>query len=475
MVFLTFSLTYFVTLQTKFRNSMKKRITLTLLTAMIQAVCLAQFTTNGEGNTYSIHTLSSMSETGIISYELVDIPGYQPEYELTQSITIAAGDKFVMDNGIVLHFAKDVTLSIEGEADFNLPSGSTLSGLESNASVLIQSSTRTTFQNCHFQNVGLEMRSEGGVDISHCSFMAHDGSSAAALYFITAGAESSIVDCSFEDCAKAAIGSAANASQPMTIRGCELVKNSTANGNIPQINITVASPLVISGCHIVGNPENTKVGGLGISNFMGYDADVTISGCTIEDNRYGIGLVGPAAKILLENNTLLNNRYETNPMNGGSGISLYDPYKLTQARITGNYIEGSLWGVTVIGCKDVNMGHLDNTDDYNPGNNVFKDNGFDGELYDLYNNSTLTIYAQNNTWNVSEQTEEQIETVIFHQNDDPSLGQVIFMPAATTTSIADIQDATQHTPMYNLQGQRLNRVNGRQGIIIANGKKKVVR
>ena len=135
-----------------------------------------------------------------------------------------------------------------------------------------------------------------------------------------------IEGCHFENCRKAAIGSAANASQPLTIKDCEVVRNSTNNGNIPQINITAASPLVISGCTITGNPANTMVGGIGISNFMSYSADVSISNCTISDNRYGIGLVGPAASISIVNNTLKDNRYETNPMNGGSGISLYDPY-----------------------------------------------------------------------------------------------------------------------------------------------------
>ena len=67
---------------------------------------------------------------------------------------------------------------------------------------------------------------------------------------------------------------------------------------------------------------------------------------------------------------------------------------------------------------------------------MFEANGNNGQLYDLYNNSTITVYAQNNTWNVSQQTEEQIETVIFHKNDDPSLGEVIYMPAANTTDIA---------------------------------------
>lgn len=123
-------------------------------------------------------------------------------------------------------------------------------------------------------------------------------------------------------------------------------------------------------------------------------------------------------------------------MNGGSGINVFDPYYTQNAIIKGNYIEGSLWGITVIGCNNVNIGKTNdpNAEDYNPGNNVFKDNGNGGALYDLYNNSSNLIYAQGNTWNVDEQTREKIETVIFHQADNEKLGKVVFMPGETGVS-----------------------------------------
>ena len=429
--------------------------------AVLCTTAFAQFTTAGDGTTYSIQTLAGMGGTGIVAWELSD--NMPPTYQLSQNITIANGDKFVMDDGICLLFERNVTLTIEGDADFNLTKGSSFESaydsdemLPLGAAVRIASKTTTTIKRCHFYYVGLELMTEGAVNINTCSFYEHDGSSAAALYFISAGAASTIEGCFFQCCAKAAIGSAANASQPMTIKDCYLDMNSAANNNIPQINITAATPLTIEGCIIDGVPGHTKVGGIGISNFAGYDADITISGCTIRDNRYGIGLVGPAANIRIKDCTLTDNRYETNPMNGGSGISLYDPYQQTKAIISGNHIEGSLWGVTIIGCKDVNLGCLEEGENYNPGGNVFKNNGNNGELYDLYNNSTLTVYAQNNTWNVSEQTAEQIETVIFHKNDNPQLGEVIYMPAANGTDIKGIAIQEKADVIYDLQGRKIN-------------------
>ena len=452
---------------------MKKLITSLLLTVLCMTA-FAQFTTAGDGKTYHIHTLAGLEGTGLVAWDLSE--NEPPPYQLSQNITIANGDKFVMDDGIDLLFEKNVTLTIEGEADFNLTNGSSFDSATDyeeplNAAVRIAGTTTTQFNKCTFYEVGLQLMSEGATNMNRCSFYCHDGSSAAALYFISAGAASTIENCYFEWCAKAAIGSAANASQPLTIKNCTFEMNSAANNNVPQINITAAKPLTIEGCAINGNSVNNMVGGIGISNFMSYDADITISNCEIRNNRYGIGLVGPAASIRIKACTLVNNCYETNPMNGGSGISLYDPYKQTKAVISGNHIEGSLWGVTIIGCQDVNLGCLNEGENYNPGGNVFKNNGNNGELYDLYNNSTLTVYAQNNTWNVSEQTEEQIESVIFHKHDNASLGEVIFMPAANTTDIKGITVDKKNDSIFDLQGRKTTAT--QKGIYIVNGKKVV--
>lgn len=458
-------------------KNMKRRLTLfALMAAMVCQMAQAQdvFTTKGDGTTYSIKGLAQIAEAGVESLPKDNGNAAPPKYGLTKSITIAEGDRFEMESNLHVLFAKDVRLTIEGEADFS-QAWSVYDVYDENeqtaASIRLKSKAATFIDKCVFRHLGVEVMGEGAVQLRACSFLKHNGSTAAALYFISAGAAATIEACIFEDCQKAAIGSAANASQPMTINDCVIMNNSLANSNIPQINITAANPVNIIGGCVIGNTENTMVGGIGISNFMGYDADITIRDCQIEDNRYGIGLVGPAAHIHIDGNTLKNNRYEVNPMNGGSGISLYDPYGQTEAILTGNYIEGSLWGVTVIGCKDVNLGCIDKSNAYNPGGNVFKDNGNNGQLYDLYNNSTITVYAQGNTWNVSEQTEEQIETVIFHKNDNPALGQVIYMPAANTTSIKDIHTNVQNTAFYDLQGRKTTVLS--KGIYIVNGKKVV--
>ena len=180
-----------------------------------------------------------------------------------------------------------------------------------------------------------------------------------------------------------------------------------------------------------------------------------------------------AAKVLADAEASCNSIRETTDAEIAKKAEQFERERAqqTKAVISGNHIEGSLWGVTIIGCQDVNLGCLNEGENYNPGGNVFKNNGNNGELYDLYNNSTLTVYAQNNTWNVSEQTKEQIESVIFHKHDNASLGEVIFMPAANTTGIKGITVDKKNDSIFDLQGRKTTAT--QKGIYIVNGKKVV--
>ena len=455
---------------------MKQMIVLLMLAAC-QQLSAEGFKTTGDGKTYSLQLLSTMEGTGV---EMTSDDS-KVCYTLSNDVTIAEGDKFVMDDGVTVLFDDGVTLTVEGEADFELEEGSTFDSAShsdetSPVGVRIgNEESQTTVENCTFRYVGLRCTSSKGLQVSKCAF--YDNNTAIGQAALTLGGSTApftISDCTFANNKKAAIAGAANFYNPLVIRHCTFTGNGQANGNTPQLNLTAADSVVVDGCTIEGDTQLTMVGGIGISNFSAVEGTkVVVRNCSISDCRYGIGTVGPV-NISITGNNMLNNHYETNPMNGGSGISLYDPYRKTQAYVEGNYIEGSYWGVTVIGCAYVNLGNMDKSANYNPGGNVFKDNGFDGQPYDLYNNSTITVYAQNNTWSVSEQTEEQIETVIYHQHDDASLGQVIFMPAATTTAIdSSLREAEGMTTgtVYNIQGQRMKA--GQRGIYIVNGKKMV--
>lgn len=78
------------------------------------------------------------------------------------------------------------------------------------------------------------------------------------------------------------------------------------------------------------------------------------------------------------------------------------------------------------------MGNLTEGNDYNVGKNIFDKNGNGGVLYELYNNSPIDVSAVNNSWGDFEQTEQNIEDVIYHKKDDETLGKVTFMPPLNT-------------------------------------------
>ena len=214
--------------------------------------------------------------------------------------------------------------------------------------------------------------------------------------------------------------------------------NCTNATNKPQINVTVAGDkdVEIVGNTVIGPGEATTNGGIGVSNMVNIPGtnNVLIEGNDVADNRYGIALCG-GMNAVINDNYLLNNDCESNPMNGGSGVSIYYMGTPLDVYMEGNHIEGHFWGITnitlVAGAgPNLNLGCIDE-ENYNPGGNVFVNNGTGGVLYDLYNNSPMTVYAQNNIWNVEVQDEESIEEVIFHKKDNDTLGEVIFMPAGT--------------------------------------------
>lgn len=451
----------------------KALLSLGLLLTCMNAIAI-DFTTSGEGNTYNLEKLSLIERSGVSKNG--------DQYVIDGTITIAGTDSFKIDEGVIVEFCDGAELILQGPADLRAMNSRTRLTRHDDISycygINVQSPAMIEVANLDFEYVGLRGNTSVGMNVRNCSFTRHNGNASGALFLGGSGAVFQVEGCHFELCQKAAIGGAANYFCPVTINNCSFVKNSQANGNIPQLNLTSASDITISNCTVEGDSTLNMVGGIAISNFYGYDGQhVKISGCTICDNRYGITTLG-VMDVRITDNMIINNHFETNPNNGGSGISLYDPYMKQRAYIAGNHIEKNLWGITVIGCGYVDLGTLTAWDadaDYSPGNNVFKDNGFEGALYDLYNNSTNPIFAQGNIWNVDIQDEEHIEEVIFHKHDNEALGEVFFMPAGNPEGIVSPQRHQQSDgTIYHITGQKA-RANGAlpHGIYIINGKKVV--
>jgi len=454
-----------------------KKLVFTALALIVAGNIMADdgIKTAGDGTTYSFEKLSQISGSGVSKEGNV--------YTVTACDTIAEGDEFKIDEGVEVRFGDDAELVIYGKADLQASQRTLLTRLgesETCFGVTVGNETTVTpVSGLDFAYVGLRNYSSTGMTVSDCTFSKHNGTQSAALFLGTSGATFTVSECRFDSCMKAGIGGAANFMCPLTIDKCEFYHNSQANGNVPQLNLTAASEVSITNCTVEGDSTKYMAGGIAVANWYGLDGmNTVISDCEVCNNRYGLTTMG-VMNVRITNNQLINNRFEQNPMNGGSAISLYDPYYKQKVYISGNRLEKSLWGITVIGCGDVNVGKVEvdeNAEDYNPGGNVFVDNGFDGTLYDLYNNSANTVYAQGNIWNVAEQDSASIEGVVFHKNDDASLGEVIFMPAGSESGINGhrLQD-TESAVVYNIKGMRVKGGMLPKGIYIQNGKKVVVK
>ena len=433
---------------------------LVLVVAFLSApLSHAEWSTTGNEQAYTLSQLASIAESGV---ELHDAA-----YWLVDDLTIAATDTLWLHAGETLLLGDDVLLTVNGVARFDAASTATLGRIDDDCEPqginVVGDASWAVLSNVDMSHMNLRYSSPTSpLVMTHCTI--HDGNkaltgSAGVVQLVTTVEGNLIEDCTFTGNASPAIGSAANYPLALTVKDSHFVDNNQSNANNPQINLAVGGDydVIITGNTIEGTGRN-MVGGIGMSNFMAYEGTgrVVVQDNVITECRYGIANVGPVPHFIIKDNVLRGNNHETNPMNGGSGISLYDPYRKTTAHIEGNHIEGSLWGITIIGCKDVNVGKLDAdpaSEDYNPGRNVFKDNGNGGVPYDLYNNSTLTVYAQGNTWSVAEQDAEHIETVVFHQADNASLGEVIYMPAAEQAGIDQIVAAPDAVrAVYTLQG-----------------------
>lgn len=424
---------------------MKKVCFLAAVMAAVAAIpAQAEYVTKGDFSTYTLDDLCAIETSGVLNLDGI--------YAVTTDLIIAGGDSLKVNNAADIRIVADATLTVEGYIELSSTDTIRVSNYDEGQyprSILIDGGCGV-FSSVAFSGLGIYSWSEQPLYVEGCSFtgVTSASNSNGAVSFGLSSSGNVIRGCKFTANEIPAIGSAATAYCGIGIYDCVLIDNNTANTNKPQINITTPAtygPTVISGNTIIG-AERNMVGGISVSNLVGGDmGEVEICGNTIRDHRYGINIYGPI-KAVLKDNVLVDNRYESNPMNGGSAISCTAFSGQEDVVISGNHIEGSLWGVTLIsygflmpssgykGFACVSLGEPANSEFPSPGENVFVANGNDGygydptTPYDLYNNTDQTVYAQNNTWSVPDQTEELVAEVIYDKADNPSLGEVIYMP-----------------------------------------------
>ncbi len=173
----------------------------------------------------------------------------------------------------------------------------------------------------------------------------------------------------------------------------------------------------------------------------GSGSNAIIENNFIHDNSFGVAILGSNISAIVRNNRIFNNNINPNPLQAGSGINVNSNSSPAATPIIyGNVVRGNLWGITIQGIAQPNIGNVENADTSDDGKNFFDNNGHNDTLFALYNNTANHIYAENNFWSTTSQ--DSVAMQIFDSTDFPSLGAVSFIPfllSNPTVSVRDFQ------------------------------------
>jgi len=397
---------------------MKKLLLISALLLAFGLTTYAQWVSPGNGTTYTLPDLVNVSNGAVTNTGTV--------FSFNSDITISANDVLKIDNQVTRINAVGVLITINGSVVCTNAARVGIygdMGQNQQFSMRFENATDCQLKTLYFSDgCGIKVI-ESDVEFVDCKFVYFTCDYANAVIDFM-NCNPLIEDCYFLRNEGAAISSPANGQGSPRILNNQLEENVTSNINSPQINLGPGAEDTI---YIVGNDIDDdyathRVGGISVADLMGTGSTkVLVKDNVVKNGRYGYNQQGLTISSVIERNQFIDNHFEDNPMNGGSGISIYGMDGNNKAVLRGNIITGNLWGITAINAFDIDLG---TEEDW--GNNQIHDNGNGGVIYDLYNNSACDIMAVGNNWGTSHASE--IEEHIVHQYDNPSYGLVTYIP-----------------------------------------------
>lgn len=393
-----------------------KRFLISLIAILVSITAFGQWVSPGNGTLYTMDSISIIAPAAVSNSQ-------NGQFQIHQDITISANDTFFLEsqtNDILID--NGITITINGAImTENRVNRLYITGDSTGTSFFTLSlgnAATANFSNVVFQyGQKIQLLNSGQVVFYNCEF---SNFSDAVINYMNCNP--TIQNSYFHDNQKAAVTSAVNTAGSPKIISNHFYNNDLSNANIPQINIGPGDQdtIIILGNYIQGVAQNMS-GGIGIMNMGASNTILLLSGNVIENNRYGYTQNGTNIYAIIEDNIIRNNNLETNPNNGGSGISIYGSTTTCGAKLRRNLIHGNLWGITAIYNHNIDMGTAED-----PGGNVLYDNGNNNVEYELYNNSSCNMSAIGNYWGNNDAT--HAEDVIYHQTDNSSFGLVTYNP-----------------------------------------------
>ncbi len=452
---------------------MKKTTLLLLATCATAWATADEYKTPGLGQSFTFSDIASAT---------TDVVAQGNIFTVNADFTVSEGDTLRLLDGQQVGLANGVSISIDGVMDFQPRTSAIVTRANADAAPkgfrISGDSAEVILRNTTFQYIAFNYMSYKPMRAENCTFSYANTSltSTGAIAFLHTTEGNLFHNCRFLQNETSAIGGGAMTGMGMRIENCYFYDNNTSNSNKPQLNLIGGGndSIIIRNCTFVGT-KRTMVGAIGFMNYYVPGTNIyLIENNVIQDHRYGIGAYSYSYPLhfIVRNNVIINNDAETNPNNGGSGLSFYDyGTGMLSVYAEGNRIEGNLWGVTILGNPGtINFGKTADplAADYNPGNNVFVNNANGGVFYDFFNNTSnaSVIYAQGNLWNVAQQDSTSIASVVWDSHDAGGKGEVIFaQPTLTPNAIRQLQSVA--SPIRILNGQLL--VDGQAHIYSLNG------
>jgi hypothetical protein len=377
-----------------------------------------QYTTPGSGLTYTLNDLVGLSSGAVV-----------PEgsgYRVLESIVVAPTDTLRIEGTFDVVLNAAVLLTIEG-------------ALITGGSVHMKANPGEFWAGMRFeasgagQLQGTTMDHGGGLrvltphfEMHACTLRYHNTATATGGALSISAGKPRITLCRFVENQSSAIQTPANIPVAPIIEKCHFSQNNTSNANRPQINLGPSGEDTtrISVCVVLGASTSPLTGGIAVASLTGQPCHVVVEHTSSALNRYGLALLGSNIHSRVMYSEFIENNIQNDPMQGGSGLNIFCSGANSHV-VLGNKFQFNLWGITLQGNAQLNMGQSDNPN-IGPGLNEFFDNENNGIKYALYNNTPNPVWAQENCWDMFGNSTP--EEVIFHAFDDAALGEVTYNP-----------------------------------------------
>jgi parallel beta-helix repeat protein len=397
---------------------------------LISTISFAQYSTPGTGMEWNLDS--------IVIHSGGAVSGTFPDYTATTLITISENDKLTILPGSILIMAD----SLSG---FEINGALIAKGTSADSIIVTSSNQDSTgsYEGFRFNDSSIDSLCEieyAKIEYARNSFRCVNSNPSlknsyiykcrvgARLSFSNANILYNRIEKSYE------WGITLTQDSSPLIEGNELVNNNTENaGAKNQITIGTQgnnSPTVIY--NKIHGSSNFLTGGISVAAlFPGSSSSSEIAYNEIYNNSFGIALVGGTISCYIHNNKIYNNNINPDVNVSGSGINV-NGNAFNSPIITRNEIYGNWWGITIQNGTTVqagpepNIGNIENGSSDDDGWNIIYNNIQGADTFDLYNNCTNEIYAQNNDWRVYDSL--SIEQHIFHQADDIVHGLIKFIP-----------------------------------------------